>query len=139
MAISRPRSLCRIFCPAEAQASAGFFIVERAQILQNSTENCKICAFSILSESTSQKASISHKQENTRAPKYRQNLRWAVILPPARAPPLLKFWFSQNFKGLEDCPMAAEKEFFIRVKNELIEVTQEVYLSYYRALQSETL
>ena len=35
--------------------------------------------------------------------------------------------------------MAAEKEFFIRVKNELIEVTQEVYLSYYRALQSETL
>ena len=32
-----------------------FFIVERAQILQNSTENCKICAFSILSESTSQR------------------------------------------------------------------------------------
>ena len=40
MVISHPRSLCRIFCPAEAQASAGFFVVERAQILQNSTENC---------------------------------------------------------------------------------------------------
>ena len=59
--------------------------------LLHTTENCKICAFSILSESASQKASISHKQENTRAPKYRQNLRWAVILPPARAPPFLTF------------------------------------------------
>ena len=26
--------------PAEAPVSAGFFVVERAQILQNSTENC---------------------------------------------------------------------------------------------------
>ena len=94
--ISHPRSLCLIFCPAEAQASAGFFVVERAQILQNSTENCKICAFSILSESTSQKASISHKQENTRVPKYRQNLRWAVILPPARAPPFLTFAYPRK-------------------------------------------
>lgn len=33
--------------------------------------------------------------------------------------------------------MAAKKEFFIRVKNELIEVTQEVYLSYYRAKRCE--
>ena len=32
--------MCLIFCPAEAQASAVFFIVKRAQILQNSTENC---------------------------------------------------------------------------------------------------
>ena len=33
--------------------------------------------------------------------------------------------------------MAAKKEFFIRVKDELVEVTQEVYLSYYRAKRSE--
>ena len=33
--------------------------------------------------------------------------------------------------------MAAKKEFFIRVKDELIEVTQEVYLSYYRAKRCE--
>ena len=97
--ISHPRSLCRIFCPAEAQASADFFIVERAQILQNSTENCKICAFSILSESTSQKASISHKQKNTRSSKYRQNLCWAVILPPARAPPFLTFAYSRKWNS----------------------------------------
>lgn len=40
MAISHPRSLRPLFCPAEARASAVFFIVKRAQILQNSTENC---------------------------------------------------------------------------------------------------
>ena len=33
--------------------------------------------------------------------------------------------------------MAAKKEFFIRVKDELVEVTQEVYLSYYRAKRCE--
>ena len=33
--------------------------------------------------------------------------------------------------------MAAKKEFFIRVKGELVEVTQEVYLSYYRAKRCE--
>ena len=33
--------------------------------------------------------------------------------------------------------MAAKKEFFIRVKDELVEVTQEVYLTYYRGKRSE--
>lgn len=33
--------------------------------------------------------------------------------------------------------MAAKKEFFIRVKDELVEVTQEVYLNYYRAKRCE--
>ncbi len=57
-------------------------------------------------------------------------LRWAVVLPPARAPPLLKFWFSQNFKRTEVCQMADKKEFYIRVKDKLVEVTREVYLTY---------
>ena len=33
--------------------------------------------------------------------------------------------------------MAAKKEFFIRVKDELVEVTQEVYLTYYRGKRGE--
>ena len=38
--IPHPRLLRPIICPAEPLVSAGFFVVERAQILQNSTENC---------------------------------------------------------------------------------------------------
>ena len=33
--------------------------------------------------------------------------------------------------------MAAKKEFYIRIKDELVEVTREVYLSYYRAKRCE--
>ena len=33
--------------------------------------------------------------------------------------------------------MAAKEKFFIRVKDELVEVTQEVYLTYYRARRRE--
>jgi RNA polymerase sigma factor (sigma-70 family) len=60
----------------------------------------------------------------------------AVFCLP-RAPPLLKFWFSQNFKRTEVCQMAAKKEFYIRIKDELVEVTQEVYLTYYRGKRGE--
>ena len=33
--------------------------------------------------------------------------------------------------------MAAKKEFYIRIKDELVEVTQEVYLTYYRGKRGE--
>ena len=33
--------------------------------------------------------------------------------------------------------MAAKKEFYIRIKDELVEVTQEVYLTYYRGNRGE--
>ena len=33
--------------------------------------------------------------------------------------------------------MAAKKEFFIRVKDKLVEVTQAVYLTYYRGKRGE--
>ena len=33
--------------------------------------------------------------------------------------------------------MAAKKEFYIRIKDELVEVTQEVYLTYYRGKRDE--
>ena len=49
--------------PAEAPVSAGFFVVEKTQILQNSTELCKICAFSVLCNLSRQKIRIFHKQD----------------------------------------------------------------------------
>ena len=89
--IPYPRLLCLIPYPAEALVSAGFFTVERTQILQNSTELCKICAFSVSCDPFKQKLQNFHKQDILYIPKYQQILRRSVFLPPTRAPPFLTF------------------------------------------------
>ncbi|CAH0537896.1 hypothetical protein [Oscillospiraceae bacterium] len=71
--------------------SAGFFVVEKARILQNSPEFCKIRVFSVLSEFIRKKTAHFYKQENQKQSQYRQKPCRAVILPPVRAPPFLTF------------------------------------------------
>ena len=82
--------------PAEAPVSAGFFVVEKTQILQNSTELCKICAFSVLCNLSRQKIRIFHKQDISYIQKERQFLCSTVTLPPARAPPFLTFAYRRK-------------------------------------------
>ena len=62
------------------------------------------------------------------------------LLPHSRASAfeILAFSKFQKIGGIRNgIQLAAKEKFFIRVKDELVEVTQEVYLTYYRGKRCE--
>ena len=53
-----------------------------------------------------------------------------------RSPPFLKFGFPK-FSEMEATAMAVKPKYYIKIHKELVEVTQDVYLEYYRAARRE--
>lgn len=56
--------------------------------------------------------------------------------PRCRSPPFLKFGFSK-FSEMEVTAMTVQKKYYIRIRKDLVEVTKEVYLEYYRLARRE--
>jgi RNA polymerase sigma factor (sigma-70 family) len=52
--------------------------------------------------------------------------------PGCRSPPLLKFWLFKISEEWRYCLMAEDKKYRIRIQDTLVDVTEEVYFTYYR-------